>query len=105
MPLLRLRYDPLRVTGMTTRQRESSRLVFIVVLVSTLGGACLGLMEHHRQGRTVVQGALTGVAISLPLAAFEAGLFLPCLAHALRRCAFPLHLVLKTLIYFVVSVL
>ena len=90
---------------MTARQRESLRLVLIVVLVSAFGGVFVSLLHGHWQLRGMIQGALTGVAISLPLAAFEAGLYLRHFADVVRRASFPVHLLLKTLFYFVVIVL
>jgi adenylate cyclase len=90
---------------MNTRQRESIRIVLLVVLVSALGGLFFSLLHGHWQLRGALQGALTGVAISVPLAAFETGLYLRRFAAVLRRASFPVHLVLKTSFYFVVIVL
>jgi adenylate cyclase len=91
--------------ALNSRQRESLRLIPVAVLLSALGGVFLCLLMGHLQARALLQFALTGAVISLPLAAFEARLFLPRVADALRRTAFLVHLLLKTAFYFLVIVL
>jgi adenylate cyclase len=90
---------------MNARQREAVRLLLFIALLSALGGVFFSLLHGHWQLRGAIQGALTGVAISLPLAAFETGCYLRSFADVLRRASFPVHLLLKTLFYFVVIVL
>src|SRR5262245_54668352 len=90
---------------MSPRQQETIRLLVLVVLLSALGGVLFSLGHGHWQLRGMIQGAFTGAVISLPLAAFETGLYLRRFAAALRRASLPVHLLLKTLFYFVVIVL
>jgi adenylate cyclase len=92
-------------TGMTPRQQETIRLLLLVVLLSALGGVFFSLGHGHWQLRGTIQGAFTGAVIGLPLAAFETGLYLRRFAGVLRSASFPVHLLLKTLFYFVVIVL
>lgn len=91
--------------AMNPRQREALRLLPVVVLLSAVGGVFLCLLVGLWRAKALLQFALTGAAISLPLAAFEAHLFLPRFADALRRASFPVHLLLKTAFYFLVIIL
>jgi len=90
---------------MNSRQRDAVRSLLIAVPLSALGGVFFCFLIGRVETRWLLQGALTGAAIGLPLAAFETRLFLPRLSDALRRFSFSVHLLLKTFFYLLVIVL